>query len=724
MKFQKTFFKRQVKVWSDFYFDYELMIKLLEPLHKIYKEKQKSMINKQQKMSNFNSTVETSQILTQMIRIDDTKIDILKEQQKFYEQIILELKKVDHFYNENVNGRIRPRLAMIKAQIEHARNISEFKIYQDNFEMAIKELYKEVNLISVFAEINLAAKDKLLHKYKKYSQYFDKELLINLENNLNEFLVKIDLNDSKNDMNKLIEEIENLFVVCFQEKYKTKTKKVLKAYSQANKFTQSQSFYLGLFIGLLLFQLLIIILIISNYNIDMDHDIDFKSVFPMFRTFFIVCLYWWILGLDVWVWNKAEISYKVIFQFSNHYSDVISIYKRAAIFTFILLTCVLLYLFDRIGIVTRVGYTLPVHILPLICWGSFILYMFCPIKTMFNYEGRMYLFNLFTESVGSFFLKPDFRHVWLIDQMTSLIGPLRDMEYTLCYYAYYDAPLSEKKTHCNNTRGIFLFIAFFPNILRILQCLKMIIDSGKTSPQKYNICKYCLNLLVASLSFFWPSYPILHSVWFITSLFSTCFSFVWDVKCDFGFLQKGKNYPLRDKLCYNSKVLYYIAVILNFFLRFLWLVTLSPEVINSLFRPETLSIILFSLEIFRRGMWNCLRVETKHLEISKEFRVTNDVELPFIKQNGKFVPNESNLLEIMGMTREEKIRVEMEKIFEEKNEKRIKYESKYIQDFEPITKEKINDELNEYLRGYRTSTQQNIHANEDGYQRREFSRKI
>ena len=63
MKFQKTFFKRQVKVWSDFYFDYELMLKLLEPLHKIYKEKQKSMINKQQKMSNFNSTVETSQIL-------------------------------------------------------------------------------------------------------------------------------------------------------------------------------------------------------------------------------------------------------------------------------------------------------------------------------------------------------------------------------------------------------------------------------------------------------------------------------------------------------------------------------------------------------------------------------------------------------------------------------------------------------------------------------------
>lgn len=123
-------------------------------------------------------------------------------------------------------------------------------------------------------------------------------------------------------------------------------------------------------------------------------------------------------------------------------------------------------------------------------------------------------------------------------------------------------------------------------------------------------------------------------------------------------------------------------------------------------------------------MWNCIRVETKHLEISKEFRVTNDVELPFIKQGNKFVPNESNLLEIMGMSREEKIRVEMDKILEEKGNKKIKYESRFIQEFEPLTKEKINDELNEYLRGYRTSTEENIHSGEEGYQRREFSRKI
>lgn len=290
--------------------------------------------------------------------------------------------------------------------------------------------------------------------------------------------------------------------------------------------------------------------------------------------------------------------------------------------------------------------------------------MFCPFK-VFNYEGRMYLFELFTESVLSFLMKPDFRHVFFIDQLTSLIGPLRDIEYTLCYYAYYDAPLTIKKIYCNNTRGIFLFIAFFPNVIRILQCMKIIIDTKNSTPQKYNIFKYCLNLLVATISFLLPSYRIFYPIWLVISFISTCYSFCWDIKMDFGFLQKGKNYPLRDKLYYTNHWMYYLAACINFILRYFWLLTLSPEVLMSLFRPETLSIILFSLEIFRRGTWNLLRVESKHIEISKAYKVANDIELPFVKQSGKYVINDTSIYDMLGMTREEKIKYELEKIAEE-----------------------------------------------------------
>ena len=194
---------------------------------------------------------------------------------------------------------------------------------------------------------------------------------------------------------------------------------------------------------------------------------------------------------------------------------------------------------------------------------------------------------------------------------------------------------------------------------------------------------------------------------------------------DFGLLQKGKNYPLRDKLYYKKKYIYYIISVLDFFFRFLWLITLSPEVINAFIRPESLSIILSSVEIFRRGMWNLIRVEYKHFEISKEFKVTNDVELPFIKQGVKFINNENNLLNLIGMNREQKIQYELEKIMEEKERRgSIKYESRFIPDTETNNRNSVNDDLNEYLKAYEINTRQNMDLPIEGGYTKVLSRKI
>jgi hypothetical protein len=250
-------------------------------------------------------------------------------------------------------------------------------------------------------------------------------------------------------------------------------------------------------------------------------------------------------------------------------------------------------------------------------------------------------------------------------------------------------------------------------------------DTGKRYPHILNITKFTISLFVSLFSFLKPSFPMFYPVWFATSLVSTCFGVYWDLHMDYGFFVKGnKNFPLRDKLLYKSKVYYYMAIIVTVFLKFFWLLTISPEIVEGWFRPETLSIISFSLTIFGRCMWNCFKLEMKHLDISKEFRVGTDVELPYIRQNGKYVVNESNLLEIMGMSREEKIKVEMDKILEEKKKKKVRYESRFIHEFEPQKKVKINDELNEYLQAYKMNTEQNLNQEDNAYFAREFSRKI
>ena len=737
MKYQKEISKQFIKVWEDFYINYLTMFNILEPEYKKYKERKDKRIQKEIQSMNFSENVDSQPLLDEDNKTDTTDLVNVKESNKvkerFRDQLLLELQKVDFFYNENINRVISPKIKEIKEQIKHALKINEFKMNNETFEMALKEIYKDVYLMRKFIETNLEIKDKLMKKYKKYfgienqvlsrknNSRTDNQIILEedkeneevddeIESNINLFInFQSTIGQANETLNKLEEELSQLFIKNFSYKYKSKTEKILKRYIQINSLTESQSFYLGFFIGLLLFQLGIICTIAWYYDIDMDHDVEFKSVFPMFRGFFIVCLYWWMHGLNILVWTKADISYRVIFQIENNYSTPIQIFKRASIFTFILLSCLLIYMIKRIwsGAFFGIFDPIPINCLPLICWGSIIIYSFCPFE-IWNYDGRAYLGQLAKESFGSFLLKTGFRHVFFMGQMCSFIAPMRDIEYTICYYAYYDAPLWAKIDYCRKTRGVYFVIAFIPNFLRILQNIKEIYDSGKLFPKFYSIINYCLSISVALLSFLWPQHPSLHIFWLIFTFISSCCSFAWDIIIDFGFFEKGDNYPLRNKLYYKPKIIYYAIALYNFVLRFFWLLTISPEVLGTLFRPETLSIILNSFEITRRGCWNFLKVENKHIDISKEFKVSNDIELPFVKVNGKYVNNESNLLNIMKMNRQEKIQVEIEKVLQEnKQNSRIKYMSRNLSDLKEA-KGKVNKELNEYLENYRRNTGVNV----------------
>ena len=733
MKYQRKISKTFIKVWEDFYINYLTMFKILEPEYKRYKENKAKRLEKELESKKFSENIDSEPLLSK----EDAEKNLgLKSsnsvKERFKEQFLLELEKVDFFYKQNLNIVIMQKMREIKEQIRHANMINEFKMNSDTFEIAIKETYKDISLTRKFVETNMEIKNTLLKKYKKYfgldelahnKKKFENNSRIiieddkeneeyddNLEKEIDDYIInKSNFGTYDSTLKGLENELEQLFEENFYFKYHSKTDKILKKYLKVKTLTESQSFYLGLFIGLLIFQLGIICTLAWYYDIDMDRDPDFMSVFPMFRGFFIVCLYWWMHGLNIYIWMKADISYRVIFQIDSNYSKPIQIFKRAAIFTFILLSCLLIYMVKRIwkGVFFGIFEPIPINTLPLICWGSLLVYTFCPFD-IWNYDGRAFLGQLAKESFGSFLLKTGFRHVFFMGQMCTFISTMRDMEYTLCYYAYYDAPLWAKIEYCRKTRGVYFFIAFIPNFLRILQNIKEIHDTKKLFPKFFSIINYTLSISVALLSFLWPQYPSLHIFWLIFTFISSCGSFAWDIIIDFGFLEKGKNYPLRDKLYYKPIIIYYLIALYDFVLRFFWLLTISPEVLGSFVRPETLSIILNSLEITRRACWNVLKVENKHIDISKEFKVSNDVELPFVKVNGKYVNNESNLLNIMKMNRQEKIQVEIEKVLQEnKQNSRIKYMSRNLSDLKEA-KGKVNKELNEYLENYRRNTGVNV----------------
>ena len=176
---------------------------------------------------------------------------------------------------------------------------------------------------------------------------------------------------------------------------------------------------------------------------------------------------------------------------------------------------------------------------------------------------------------------------------------------------------------------------------RLLQCIKTIFDNKKIFPDILNCGKYTLSILVAISSYYSSTITFFGKTWLIIAVTSSCYSYCWDMKMDYGLLQKGKNYPLRNQLIYEKKYIYYTAMTLNFFGRFAWVLTISPEVVYRFIRPEFFSMIIYLIEMLRRGMWNFFRIELKHIDLCQQFQIGTKVDLPLIKiGKDNFIPKE------------------------------------------------------------------------------------
>lgn len=71
---------------------------------------------------------------------------------------------------------------------------------------------------------------------------------------------------------------------------------------------------------------------------------------------------------------------------------------------------------------------------------------------------------------------------------------------------------------------------------------------------------------------------------------------------------------LRRLLMYPSHYVYYIAIVLDLILRFMWVASLVPKELFGSFVGPQLSFFLCSMEIIRRAMWGVFRLEYEHLK--------------------------------------------------------------------------------------------------------------
>ena len=650
MKFGLYLLNNMVSEWRKFYINYHKLKKLLKAFkknflyitHKTIKESK--LTNKSFQMKEFRvSFIETKSRKESILIPENPKFQISLNKKKitFYRQLCIELYKVNFFFEKNMNY-YKNKLQKIENHLSIISKFEGLNYLKIKYEDAIKELYKEMDYMNKFLDLNLQAKRKILKKFNKYIN--NQENKENKENKKPKPISEQDVEIKKmleyiettivfEDLGKIsnIEsDIEKIFKTYFYDKYSFDAVKILKESKAEVSFTQSHAFYFGFFIGILLIIFILCILIGNHFHIDMDDDAKFKTIFPMFRGYLIMVFYYWFLGLNVYVWNTFHINYRLAFNFDSHYSDVISICKRAAFFTMIVAIMLLCYMIERtkIPILYDTVSFIPLEFTPLISYIIALIYIFTPFKK-FNYQGRIYLGNLFVETMASITTTSELRHTWLGDQMTSLVGPFRDIEYSVCYYTHYYNTFEEKKRLCSARRPIVILIGLYPYFIRFLQVIKTMWEKNIIFPDILNAIKYILSMLVAISSYYSTTIDIFGKTYILIAFFSSCWSYCWDMKMDYGLIQKGSVNPfLRNDLFYKRRWVYYTAMILNAMGRFAWVLTISPDVVYRFIRPEFFLMVIYMVEMCRRGMWNFFRIELKHIDLCQHFQVSDKIKLP------------------------------------------------------------------------------------------------
>lgn len=150
-------------------------------------------------------------------------------------------------------------------------------------------------------------------------------------------------------------------------------------------------------------------------------------------------------------------------------------------------------------------------------------------------------------------------------------------------------------------------------------------------------------------------------IWIVAAVFTSILTAWWDIIYDFGLFnsyddksesehgnlgkqnsitsrdsfkefskkKKPREYPfLRKELVYPVWV-YYFAIIEDCILRFGWMLTVSLTEFSGIEAGLVVSL-LAPMEMFRRFVWNCIRLENEQLNNCGLFRAVRDIPLEVV----------------------------------------------------------------------------------------------
>lgn len=510
-----------------------------------------------------------------------------------------------------------------KVLAQHARKISDLKL-------AFSEFYLSLILLQNYQSLNFTGFRKIL---KKHDKIFDKDS----GNQFRVSKVETALFYTNKQIDQLIHECEETYIAELEEGNRTRAMKRLRVPPLVDKQSPETTFLMGFFSGSVVFMSIAIILIAIFVK---DYHNAWTAYVTIYRGMFLIIFMIGLLGVNTYGWRKYGVNHVLIFELDPR--DHVSFHELLEVAFFmgtIWCISIIVFLFSPVlGIAP--------HVSPLVCFGLFVLYLLNPVQSL-KYKARFwlirYLFRIFTAP----YYPVSFPDFWLADQLNSLQTVLMDMEFMFCYYLFeidwLVPPTTDDIKVCGSYRyGIRIFVAMLPAWFRFAQCCRRYYSTRKFHPHLVNAGKYSTTFVTVSFSAAVSIYKENHGehsvpllvLFFLASLFSSCYTLTWDLKMDWGLLtfENSESPLLREETVYPAKAFYYFAMAENAVLRFAWTFKFACTV-GGFMDGTILGCLLAVLEVFRRFVWNYFRLENEHLNNCGEFRATRDISIAPLEED-------------------------------------------------------------------------------------------
>ncbi|KAF9433619.1 hypothetical protein BGZ76_009203 [Entomortierella beljakovae] len=502
---------------------------------------------------------------------------------------------------------------------DNRRERFSHKVARTRIKAALYEFYRSLEMIRNYKVLNHTGFAKIMKKFDKTAKWKASMAFMNSKLSHAYFMASSNVDD-------LIKETEDVFVDNFEQGHRRRAMAKLRVPDSKSRTHHFATLRIGLYLGLA--APLLIQGVASAFSEETQEEIPYwDKLILVYAGLFLTISFSCLFGVNLYVWAKSRINYKFIFEFDPRDNlDYHEYFEIPILFMLIL----------SLAVYLDFGFKLTIHVAtaywPLVSIIAMAAILFCPLPIA-RFSSRRWFLSSICRIIASGYYRVEFRDFFLADEMNSLTYSIEQFEFAICAYSH----------KWNNdfgltcvTKNIWFtpFLIALPAWFRFLQCLRRYNDTHEWFPHLVNAGKYSASLITIFVNFTYRYYDTgpLKVAYLCLAIFTSIYTFVWDIYMDWGLFRFGKNgggahgHPfLRQELVYSKVWVYYLAIVLDLIGRFAWGFRFIPTSLG----PIVVPFILALLEVLRRWMWNFFRLENEHLNNCGQFRAIKDIPLPF-----------------------------------------------------------------------------------------------